>query len=95
MLTLTTPFTRGPAVRRAQELLKENRFGDFYEGDVDGVFDEETARATMKARFWLGYREDDLAPFYNSQLASYLEGEDLPALRRARAITITSSSSTR
>jgi hypothetical protein len=87
MLTLTTPFTRGPLVRRAQELLKENRFGDFYEGDVDGVFDEETARACVKARFWLGYRDDDLAPLYNSQLAAYLEGEDLPSLRRARRLS--------
>ena len=84
VLTLTTPFTQGPPVRKAQKLLKENRFGTFYEGEVNGVFDQETARACVRARFWLGYQEDDQVPFFNSQMTAYLEGEDLPPLRRMR-----------
>lgn len=72
---LTKPFTTGHHVAEAQYLLGHNRWDeDFKPGKIDGVFGPKTARATMQAKYWLGYKinSPDYQPVFGSRLRSYL-----------------------
>jgi peptidoglycan hydrolase-like protein with peptidoglycan-binding domain len=51
-LVLTTPHMDGDDVKYAQNLLKKN---GYYNGPVNGEFDQLTAQAAYRAQFWLGY----------------------------------------
>jgi hypothetical protein len=73
-LTLTSPNTHGPAVRRAQRLLAKSRYGRFYTGKIDGVFGGETGRACKRAKYWLGYAESQLQPTFGGLIEALLEG---------------------
>jgi hypothetical protein len=79
-LSLTSPFTKGETVRHAQTLLAKNKFGTFYKGKIDGVFDEEMARACKRAKYWLGYTDAGMDPIFGNRLEGFLEGKrELPA----------------
>lgn len=79
-LSLTSPFTEGESVRHAQTLLAKNKFGKFYKGKIDGVFDPDTARACKRAKYWLGYTDAGLDPIFGNRLEAFLQGEKaLPA----------------
>jgi peptidoglycan hydrolase-like protein with peptidoglycan-binding domain len=78
-LVLTTPLMRGNAVRNAQYLLKNNKYGKFYTGEVDGIYGTQTAQAVYRAKYWLGYPEKDINKAYFTQIRSYLlEEKKLP-----------------
>jgi hypothetical protein len=51
-LSITTPYMRGDDVHRVQQHLKEQ---GYLQGEVDGVFGPDTARAVYRAKYWLGY----------------------------------------
>jgi hypothetical protein len=89
-LTLTTPPTEGEDVRRAQKLLAKNDYGEFYSGKIDGVFDEEMARACKRAKYWLGYTDAQLEndPKFHNKLEALLAGTtklDAGAAKRRKA----------
>ncbi len=84
-LSITTPFTEGDTVRHAQELLAKNKYGKFYKGKINGVFDLETARACKRAKYWLGYTDAGLDPIFGNKLEALLAGEKaLPAANAKR-----------
>ncbi len=59
----------------------------WYEGKIDGIFGEGTAKASRKCKFDLGYAIANVDPTFGSLLAEYLKGERdrSPAMRlRAR-----------
>jgi hypothetical protein len=73
-------------VKDAQTSLKTNVFKtNFQPGQIDGVFGEQTARATKRAKYWLGYALKDITGKYGPLLDSYLEGrQKLPLAKRVR-----------
>jgi peptidoglycan hydrolase-like protein with peptidoglycan-binding domain len=81
-LSITSPLTRGSAVTAAQRKLNGSNTlkQDFLQGAVDGVFGEETGRACRRAKYWLGYPEDEIEPIYGTLLDGLLDGANLPAL---------------
>jgi len=84
-LALTTPPTKGPEVKKLQNLLKKNQFGSFYHDKVDGVFGTYTANAIKEAKFALGYPTEQIKGFAADPLESYLDGSKaLPLLYKAR-----------
>ena len=70
----TSPYMRGPVVRAAQDNLKSNEYGVFLDGPADGVFGEETARATHRAKYWLGYGDNNIDKVFGATLMEYLAG---------------------
>ena len=81
-LALTSPYTTGADVKAAQAALKGNVFNqDYLRGTVDGVFGEATARACVRAKYWLGYDLDDQKPIYGDLLHGYLTGKRLLPVR--------------
>jgi hypothetical protein len=84
-LTLTTPNTEGDAVRHAQQLLANNKFGKFHTDEIDGVFGPETARSCKRAKFWLGYADSQLDPTFGNLIEAVLEGrKELTPTQAAR-----------
>jgi peptidoglycan hydrolase-like protein with peptidoglycan-binding domain len=79
-LSVTSPLTRGPEVLEAQNVLNGgNVFArDFLQGAVDGVFGQETGRACIRAKYWLGYPTAGLDPTYGEKLDGYLHGLERP-----------------
>lgn len=86
MLHLTTPNVKGDAVKAAQVLLANNRFGEFYRGAIDGQFGPLAAQACTRAKKVLGYKLQDCKPFYGSDLEGYLDGTKklTPAMKARR-----------
>lgn len=86
-LALTSPLTKGPNVRKAQEVLAGNNIfkQDFLQIPVDDEFGPGCARACRRAKFWAGYpgatvNSDRNGPIYGNQLHALLTGEkELPA----------------
>lgn len=82
--TLTTPPMRGESVRELQLLLRHNPFGTFEPGRDDGVYDEATALAARRAKYWLGYPEPRIDETVDERLCGLLSGEEeLPPPWRA------------
>lgn len=81
---------KGAEVRLAQKTLRRNEFGqDYLQGDVDGDFGTETARACKRAKYWLGFTERSMLPTYGKHLHAQLTGEqplspEQKARRKAR-----------
>lgn len=72
-LILTSPITRGPNVTRLQNRLKNNWTNvDYLQGPADGDFGEQTARACIRAKYWLGYKQTDMLPIGGDQLLAAL-----------------------
>src|SRR6266576_2431070 len=51
-LSITTPYMHGDNVRKLQTFLKQK---GWLQGQVDGVFGPDTARAVYRGKYWLGY----------------------------------------
>lgn len=85
ILQLTTPLMSGPNVRNLQTELKRH---NYLQGNVDGVYGEETARAVYRAKYWLGYRKpDQVAETAGGLLLDLLEGKKKPTpLMKARTM---------
>lgn len=84
-LRLTKPYMKGPNVRKAQESLNHNRFGDFFSGKIDGVYGSDTAKAVETAKFKLGYMKRRIDRHYNEQLDDYLNNRhDISAWMKKR-----------
>ncbi|HYY75472.1 MAG TPA: CHAP domain-containing protein [Gaiellaceae bacterium] len=45
----------GDDVREFQELLTRNKYGTFFQDEIDGEFGELTNQGCKRAKFWLGY----------------------------------------
>lgn len=54
-LQLTSPMMTGDDVRELQKLLTKNKYGTFFEDEIDGEFGELTNQGCKRAKFWLGY----------------------------------------
>jgi len=87
LLMLTSPPMRGERVRELQLMLRHNAYGTFEPGQTEGVFDEGTASATRRAKYWLGYPESQIDESADAQLLALLAGETglPPAWKSARA----------
>jgi hypothetical protein len=84
LVTLTSPPMRGDHVRELQLMLRHNPFGTFDPGQVEGVYDEKTAAATRRAKYWLGYPESQIDERADATLREYLGGEQpLPSAWKA------------
>ena len=55
VLHLVSPHAHGDEVEAAQRALKDNRFQNFHPGKVNGRYNEETASAARRAKYWLGF----------------------------------------
>lgn len=75
-LQLVTPHMKGQAVKDAQWLMAGNsRFkglATYKNGDVDGDYGPLTAQATRRAKFWVGYPENNLDMVFGQTLYEYL-----------------------
>jgi len=75
----------GVALNLEEESLGAIVLGDYLQGAIDSAFGEETGRACIRAKYWLGYPEADLRGTYGPTLDAYLLGEaELTAQMRAR-----------
>ncbi len=84
LVTLTSPSMRSDHVRELQLMLRHNPFGTFEPGQLEGIYDERTAAATRRAKYWLGYPESQIDETADAQLRSLLSGEmPLPASWKA------------
>lgn len=80
-LAVVSPFTKGPEVRRAQEILAgDNVFQqNFLQIDIDDEFGPGCGRACRRAKFWAGFpgatvNSDRVGPIYGPALHAYLTG---------------------
>lgn len=78
-LHLANPLLTGPDVEACQRLLAHNRYGDFHPGGADGEYGPNTARATHRARYALGYPDAEVSGGFDERLRELLEGAPLPA----------------
>lgn len=77
-LVLTSPYMRGEDVRDAQKALSGNRYGDFYDGLIDGEYGPVTATAAREAQRMLGYLKP--RPTYGQGLHRLLTGTAKPTV---------------
>lgn len=87
-LALTSPLMRGPDVVAAQTMLLSGGIlnTDLLRGAVDGEFGPVSARASVRAKYWLGYPEAELQPIYGDKLHGLLAGKKTwPATYKTRA----------
>lgn len=94
-LQVTSPMMTGSDVVTAQRRLRANVFKQDYMqgGTQDGQFGPESGRACKRAKYWLGYKLEDMTATYGPFLNGYLVGEkELPdsqqAARKARAAAV-------
>lgn len=72
-ISLTSPLTVGPNVERVQRKLKVNWTNvDYLQGPIDRAFGPQTARACIRAKYWLGYTDREQQPYAGDQLLDYL-----------------------
>lgn len=82
---LSSPTVKGPDVKAVQGSLHESPFGNFKPGTIDGEYGEQTAGATRRAKYWLGYPKDQINGRYGETLHSFLTGtKKLPTTYRTR-----------
>lgn len=78
-------MTKGPDVKRLQELLAKNKYGSFYKDKVDSIFGTYTSSSVKSAKYWLGYPENQINGVAEDQLVVYLSGKKaLPLIYRSR-----------
>lgn len=81
-LTLTSPHTKGPAVKAAQKTLKKH---GYYGGKVDGVFGPVTVSSVRRAKYYMGYAPGKINGVYGPTLDAFLKGtKKLPKAYVAR-----------
>jgi hypothetical protein len=84
LVALTSPPMRGEHVRELQLMLRHNPYGTFEPGQVEGVYDEQTSAATRRAKYWLGYPEQQIDETADAELRALLAGEaELPPAWKA------------
>jgi hypothetical protein len=84
VLELANPHMTGPIVKRAQRLLKKNKYGKFSPGDVDGEYGPLTADAVRRAKWELGYPPGSVNTNFGPNLQAFLDGsKTLPASYQA------------
>jgi hypothetical protein len=66
---------RGDVIRELQLTLRHNPFGTFDPGERLGIFDEDTAAAVRRAKYWLGFPESRIDGEADLQLLDLLTGE--------------------
>jgi CHAP domain/Putative peptidoglycan binding domain len=74
-LTITTPYMRGDDVRKIQTPLK---IKGYLQGDVDGVYGPDTARAVYRAKYWLGYPIGEVDQVAGDLFFAYITGDKDP-----------------
>jgi peptidoglycan hydrolase-like protein with peptidoglycan-binding domain len=74
-LMLSSPPMKGELVKEAQRALANSRFGDFYDGKIDGEYGELTAQACYRAKYWCGYTDENLNQAYGADLHKLLTGD--------------------
>jgi lysozyme family protein len=99
-LALANPHMTGDDVAAAQQLLNDNKFGNFGAGTPDGDFGDVTAAATKAAKFALGYPDAQVNGVFGPLLHAYLDrSKPLPAafqaLRKKRLAAAPSENSIR
>jgi hypothetical protein len=71
---------RGDLVRELQLMLRHNPYGTFEPGAREGIYDEQTAAAVRRVKYWLGYPESQIDDEVDSRLRELLAAEvELPA----------------
>jgi peptidoglycan hydrolase-like protein with peptidoglycan-binding domain len=81
-LALTSPHTRGPAVKAAQKTLKKH---GYYGGRIDGVFGPVTVSSVRRAKHYMGYAPKAINGMYGPTLDAFLKGtKKLPKVYAAR-----------
>jgi hypothetical protein len=84
-LRIALPRMTGDDVADAQRLLQHNRFGNFAPGEINGRFGLLTAQACARAKFALGYPDDEIVATCGPLLRELLSGKrKLPPEFRAR-----------
>lgn len=85
---LTSPHMHHPLVRTVQKRLHgwgQSKFESFHPGPITGKFNEETAAACHRARYFLGYPRKELYRKYNQKLDAFItKRRALPPLYRLR-----------
>jgi len=76
-LKLTSPNMKRPEVSGAQKLLKQK---GYYQGKIDSIYGEASARATRSAKWDLGYDENNINSNFDDMLHWYLSGEKSPSI---------------
>lgn len=74
ILQLANPHMTGEDVEYAQQLLTRNPFGNFQPGDVNGEYGDITAAAAYRAKWLLGFEDQDCTLSFEPRLAAYLDG---------------------
>jgi peptidoglycan hydrolase-like protein with peptidoglycan-binding domain len=76
-LGLSSPLTHGDRVKNAQKRLAgSNVFKtNYHPGVQDGVYGQTTARASKRAKYWIGYPLHEIKGIYGSSIDGYLSGE--------------------
>jgi hypothetical protein len=84
-LRIALPRMTGEDVEEAQRLLERNPFGNFAPGPINRTFGLLTAQACSRAKFALGYPQDDIKGTFGPTLKAFLSGKrGLPPDYRAR-----------
>lgn len=84
-LRIALPRMTGGDVEETQRLLQNNRFGNFAPGEIHGRFGLLTAQACARAKFALGYPDDEIVGTCGPLLREFLSGKrKLPPDFRAR-----------
>jgi peptidoglycan hydrolase-like protein with peptidoglycan-binding domain len=85
-LDVTEPFTTGPDVKAAQQVLRSNRFGiNFGPGKADSQYGPKTADATRLAKFLLGYPRVECNGEFGPNLYGYLVAKGAPGYKQRPA----------
>lgn len=83
VLSLTSPRMKGQDVKDAQRLLRSK---GYQPGKIDGIYGEQTAAASVKAKYALGYRKNNIDNTYGKWLRNFLTGiKPQTALMKRRA----------
>jgi len=81
-LIVTSPPIKGDHIVEIQEILNgRNRYKeDYYNGKIDGVVGEMMGQAFRRAKWWMGYAEEEVrsdrtGPIYGDKLHNFLTGQ--------------------
>jgi hypothetical protein len=91
VLELTSPPIKNEVVRELQLMLRHNPYGTFDPGATDGIYEEHTAAAVRRAKYWLGYPESRIDERCDAEMRAILASEiELPTTwRRTRSRRLT------
>lgn len=76
-LKLTSPNMKRPEVSAAQKILKQK---GYYQGKIDSIYGEASARATRSAKWDLGYAEKNINSNFDDAFMNFLSGKTKPTM---------------